>query len=366
MASINLYDKVQINLIGNSNSIINLKKYFSYFEGESESPDFKIDIKPIESLPKIEKNLGSTFAVAGEYVVIKENQRSPILLNRDLNEILISPDTSHTYLSKFIEYPLRKSLIKDDLAMIHAASVKIKGETLCFPAWRNTGKTNTLLSLLKKDAKLISDDRVWIDSKGNIMAYPLAIHMGEYNYEAFPELKDNNYLRKKQKQLGKKIKNVCSENGNLQEKGFFKKALWFTSDFYLDTSHKKIYSLKDLPINLNVEYSSKIDKVILLQSNVDIEPNEMEKTPAKPKNILKAIEAINEYEWNNSIRTYIKVIDYFFPNKNLQDEFSIIEKRENEIFSNMLETINLFELNLPEKSFWAQNNSKMLIYEAIK
>ena len=66
-------------------------------------------------------------------------------------------------------------------AFVHAACLQRDEEVMLIPAWRHAGKTHLAFSLMKMGYKLVSDDGIWLSSKGEIYPVSKMIHILYHN-----------------------------------------------------------------------------------------------------------------------------------------------------------------------------------------
>lgn len=92
------------------------------------------------------------------------------------------------YFFTFIIEPLLIiNLAKHNVLFLHASSVAVGDKAYVMPAWRHTGKTRTVLEMLKTGAEFMSDDYTVIH-KNLAYSYPKKINLFSYNFNDNPEL----------------------------------------------------------------------------------------------------------------------------------------------------------------------------------
>lgn len=86
------------------------------------------------------------------------------------------------YLFSFILEPLLIiNLINHEVIFIHSSAVTKNNKAILFPAWRNTGKTETILKLSQKsEYRFMSDDYVVL-YKDKAYSFPKKINLFSYN-----------------------------------------------------------------------------------------------------------------------------------------------------------------------------------------
>jgi len=75
----------------------------------------------------------------------------------------------------------------EDKTKMHASAVVINDDGYIFAAPPNTGKTTTVMELLKQGHQFLSDDWVVVGSKGEAYCYPKNIRIFDYNLAYDPE-----------------------------------------------------------------------------------------------------------------------------------------------------------------------------------
>ena len=115
-------------------------------------------------------------------------------LNSENINMHFQPGFSSNDIESYIIKPfLRKVLVKEGMAFIHASSFSnIRNnnkDSILISAWAHTGKTNTLIANLLKGAIYYGDDLSVICRDGSILPFPVPINLFYYNLQAFPGIR---------------------------------------------------------------------------------------------------------------------------------------------------------------------------------
>lgn len=107
-----------------------------------------------------------------------------------------------------IEKQVSSLLEGKHIFLLHAASLEKDGKGILFPATNGFGKTTLTLSLLKDGFKLLSDDKVFVDSDENkLLYYPRRLRVDRNTIRRLPEhsfllkRRTHKFLRHKEKWL---------------------------------------------------------------------------------------------------------------------------------------------------------------------
>ncbi|HEX7017426.1 MAG TPA: hypothetical protein VF209_00770, partial [Patescibacteria group bacterium] len=101
---------------------------------------------------------------------------------------IVDPDFDLYYFYTFILEPLL--IIKAshlDILFVHASAVSQAGKTWLFPAWRNTGKTHSMLTLTQQGYAFTGDDYCVVRGK-TVYLYPKKVNLFSYNFSQFPQI----------------------------------------------------------------------------------------------------------------------------------------------------------------------------------
>jgi dolichol-phosphate mannosyltransferase len=142
------------------------------------SPRTKVSIRERGGRIEYREHLGPLFAnfsvdLAGPVLVTA----GPLLA--------LSP---HVLYTNVIEPLLRFILASKGKMLLHAACISVGGRTVMLSAKTDTGKTSTILTMLRSDGGVFySDDMVIIDAKGVASRYPKPLTISAHTLRAVPQ-----------------------------------------------------------------------------------------------------------------------------------------------------------------------------------
>jgi len=80
-------------------------------------------------------------------------------------------------------------LLENGYSLIHAAGLEKESKAMLLPSWGGVGKTATVVKMVKDNGwKLLGDDLLIIDSKGNVIPFLKPFVIYGYHEPLFPEL----------------------------------------------------------------------------------------------------------------------------------------------------------------------------------
>jgi len=93
-------------------------------------------------------------------------------------------------LVQFVGPVLQWLMLRRQHCLIHSAAIAVKGRGILLPGWGGTGKTSSIVCLLKEipGASFLSDDFTILSAEGNLLAYPKAFFIYPYHRNLFPHL----------------------------------------------------------------------------------------------------------------------------------------------------------------------------------
>jgi hypothetical protein len=148
-----------------------------------------------------------------------------------------------------------------NILYIHASGTAQNKKVTIYPAWRNTGKTNTILNLCQNNHDFSGDD-FCIVYKKDAYLYPKSLNLFSYNLKAFPNvfkyLKIRTFYRLKVTML---IKTFIFNLSQIFS-GSFSKVLFRISQLAEVSTNIK---LNPDQLDISVCEKGKLDKVIVLQ-----------------------------------------------------------------------------------------------------
>jgi len=349
-----------VRLKGNLDSPIGeeLTNYYNLLEVDDGEPDI---ICEIGGFKKGEKQIlgdpESHYAKIGDYFVI-HNRNSEIAVHKSWDRILCSPTANRNPLTKIIEYKARQRLIQEGQIMIHASGIKYNGNTIIFPAWRHTGKTNTLISFLQKGANYLSDDRVWVTEDGTVQGYPLPVQMLPYNYRSFPDLSESSYKELARLKITGELSHIIK-----RKRSIFDEALYFFNRNYLGSESGEYRFLEEMIPQAEYTGKDDMDLVVFLQttSSSEINISEIQKETA-----LQSLYSTSFYEWNKDIYEYCHSFDHLFNKRSRVDQMEEFMQSEKEIFEKFVESKQLLQIQLPREEYWDKNNVTEQLLEKLE
>lgn len=99
--------------------------------------------------------------------------------------LAVSP---HVLYTNVVEPLLRFVLVTKDRMLLHAACVSVGGQPVMLSAKTDTGKTSTILTMLRNDGGVFySDDMVIIDDSGVASRYPKPLTISAHTLRAVPQ-----------------------------------------------------------------------------------------------------------------------------------------------------------------------------------
>lgn len=116
-------------------------------------------------------------------IVSKEKNGYSIECSQECNE----------WIMMLLEY----CLLSNGATFIHSAGVAKEGKAFVFPSWGGVGKTASVAKLVRENGyKLLGDDLVIVDKKGNVYAFPKKFVLYAYHRNLFKENMKNKRLIK--------------------------------------------------------------------------------------------------------------------------------------------------------------------------
>ena len=94
----------------------------------------------------------------------------------------------HVLYTNVVEPLLRFALVSKGKMLLHAACITIDGRPIMLSAKTDTGKTSTILTMLRTDGGVFySDDMVIIDAQGTASRYPKPLTISAHTLRAVPQ-----------------------------------------------------------------------------------------------------------------------------------------------------------------------------------
>lgn len=359
MEHFEFYDSFTVGVTGEGT----LRDYFhTYYEDfhvvdSSDSADLICDFTDTRHHP--ERILGGgpkSFGKKAESFLMNYKGAQMRIVS-DWSRIEVNNDFSKVTFRTVFEAELRMKLAeKRGMAMIHASGVDYDGTTIIFPAWRHTGKTNTMLTFVMDGASYLGDDRVFIDEHGTAWGFSIPVNLLYYNLQAFPSLADVGIVSKGRNAVSDKVASLTAQRGSKIAIGLS----LFNRNFIRDG--KKI-DISDLDINPRPTFleQAELDSITMLQrsgqSKPDIEVNEL-----SADTFQKSVTSITYTEWDQMLYEIYWSFDQLFPEQpNRVDVLKDLNEREQQIIQDVCrETATLQEAVIPDGYDWKEGNTALV------
>ena len=191
----NVHDLFEINVHGTGKSAQNLNLQLNGFESKRKSKEneiFKIDVNIDKvndgniTIGSVNKNVYQRNDNA--FIIVNKGHKIELNAGESLSEqkkVTIEPKLSPDLSIFILESILRLNVIKKGVVLSHSAAASHNEQGLLLLAWQGTGKTTSCLSLVNEGFEFLGDDRVWINSKGEILAYPRYVRINKSNIHVF-------------------------------------------------------------------------------------------------------------------------------------------------------------------------------------
>jgi dolichol-phosphate mannosyltransferase len=156
-----------------------------------EQPDLVIEVGPVGGLrPRVRSEL----VVKGSGLLYREHlgglfanfgleMGSPVRVKAG-PLFALSP---HVLYTNVVEPLLRFLLVRRGFMLLHAACIAIEGRSIMLSARTDTGKTSTILSLLRRyGGTFYSDDMVVVSDQGTVSRYPKPLTISAHTLRSVP------------------------------------------------------------------------------------------------------------------------------------------------------------------------------------
>lgn len=339
---------------GMKGSLVNTYRSFEIGGDRSVQPDVTFVFEPVSGrsthiLGKRRKHFGRR----GENFIIKDGG-DMISIRSDFSRFRCSPTRPNWHVPRLLEGEIRKRAIDQGLAMIHASGVIFHGKTILMPAWRHTGKTNTMLNLLTRGADVLSDDRLFVDASGTARSYHLPINMLPYNFRSFPELQSSSVQRVRGL-LSQKLDQLIAD-GNSDFAG----GLDLINNAYLKPKSKYIHVSEAFPEH-HFEGETDVDVLLLLQTTTG-GPDAIDVERVDGAALASVLSNISLFEWNSLLDELYSAFDTLFPKTASQRErLHELERREDEVFDRLARDVPTYKLTVPREDIWREDTKAEIV-----
>ena len=316
--------KYQVNL---PFAVINFKnaqkKHISYFktllfDGDFDYPESKyvinVNFIRISFKNTIKRYLEEDSIASNSKLYLTDTKGNKVELDfasftKTKINLKVEPDFDLYFLYNYILEPLIIIWAAEHkITYVHSSALYLNGEANIFAAWRHTGKTSSIFSLVKEKVKFMADDFcVLFGNKAYI--YPKSINIFSYNFESYPWLYDT------------LPKNVAMR---IKLSVHIKKLLYWMSQKFKGSLAKVFYRLSELAevstntkvtpeqLGLDIRSCGPFKKVVFITKSY-VEKNKGKKL-SKHKVGQKML-SITKYETDDIFAIYQKY-KYLYPGKN--------------------------------------------------
>lgn len=311
------------------------------------------------SIPAAEQalGLGSEYLGRSGETFVWHRSDGGIAVDGDWTRLAVEPGCHAFRLVWLVEWGLRRALVEEGYAMIHASAVRYDGETILFPARRRVGKTNTMLTYLERGADYLADDRLFVGSDGTARGFPTPVNLLPYNVRHFPELASH-ISNEQLFWLAEKI-DALADAGSTD----LHTILSFVNRKYLkDRTWQYRAAPEQLFERTDVVTESAADKVVLLRLNnarstpsiTEIESDQMSTT----------LDAINAYEWNDDLEELVRGHDALFPaRESKRAQHRRLIRRERAVLEECCDSVPTYLLEVPGEEHWSEEVKEAIFRE---
>ena len=134
-----------------------------------------------------------TYDEKGVYIFDREGRKARIdfdAIGNDPCTVACDPDFYPPFFAILLEYVVYLEALRRKRFFCHASGFVYHGKVILCPAWRNVGKTNTLLNFMYDGAFYLADDWCMLNEDSTAYRVPKRVHLFEYNFVSSPGLVD--------------------------------------------------------------------------------------------------------------------------------------------------------------------------------
>jgi hypothetical protein len=344
-------------------SIQQFYKMFDHFEVENPGRDPDVTVEPATEEPDIDAVLGDPsdhYGWTGDRFVVR-NGLNFMAVETGWEHLYVSPDWEPFMATYPVEFRIRQELSKEGLALVHASGVEMNGVTTLFPAWRGSGKTNTLLSLLREGAGFLSDDRLWVGTDGTALGYPLSMNLKPYNTRSFPEIEvGHDDLRDYVKD---EVSQFIEMNVNSGE-SVAHKGINFLNTRYLEENGREFTKVPEIFPSTEQVAESTVDNVVALRAAPNADQVSVEEVSTGQ--MATEVTAISYYEWNDVLEEYFRAYDTLCPGPSFTDQLEAVIDAEEEALRRLLEDVDTYRASIPRSADWGEDGIDREIVDCVE
>lgn len=357
MITYNIHNQLTIGLEGNGPVATQLKSTLRAFENSDvQNPDLTISTLSECNSPETTQMLGGPKEYystnKGEFIFVKYGD--PIIFDRDFTRILASSTAPPNFIRLLMEWRVRQNLLNEGFSMIHASGVKYNGESIVFPAWRHTGKTNIMLTFLNRGAQFMADDRLFIGSEGTVRGYPTDLHLLSYNYRSFPELAPRSPLSKIRDKISKTVGRITSQNSSI-----FSKGINLMNDAII--SRDDWFASEELFPESKTVLETDLNKIVLLRTTTSHEPHIVS---LERSELTDSLCAINNYEWDQHLLETALNLRALSGDPTFENSVRNVIEGQRTVFNSIPDTVEIQMLCVPREEYW-RAKTKQKIFEYV-
>lgn len=349
MSYYNFFDRYLVEVRGEGGRAVDQhRQMYDHFAEQTPTRDPDLVVELTTTSPTPETVLGtpkSYYGREGDRFVVRKGSNF-MTVDAEWTHMKVSPNWEPFNVVYPLEYELRKRFVDDGFALVHASGVQRDGTTFVFPAWRSAGKTNTLLSLLGTGGDYLADDRLWVSADGRVRGYPLGVNMQPHNIESFGGVTDTD---EENKTLKSRVVALVDKHAD-QTRSVVDEGIVFLTKRFLDDRRRTFASLSDVLPGSEFVDQATVDNVVVLRAAPTSETISL--ASITPTDALTETRTINDYEWNTLLREYFGAFDTLFPGNDKTAEFESVLAKEEEIFTELFDTVPTSRLLVPRTRDW--------------
>lgn len=262
-------------------------------------------------------------------------------------------------ISFIIKPILRRVLINNNCALIHASSYSINDKATLIAAWAHTGKTSTLLSNIVNGAEYLGDDLSVITSNGTIKPFPSPINIFYYNIKDIDEIRSKISLRAKIKFfITQRLAKIFDTLNKISKKPNIKYLFHAGKLFFNSASHFS-YEI-DTDYSLDDENSEKLAIKNILLERENSNESIINSKPISPKLFADRMQNCINYEFQrfNEISTSAKWVPFYNGDDLFFNEELIIYRK----FANIITPVNVL---IPKKMDFSNDEYYKIVQEIL-
>ncbi|MDH7594429.1 MAG: hypothetical protein QHG99_08830 [Methanomicrobiales archaeon] len=323
----NIHGLIKFRIEGDNTKIINhFKEDYAYFVVKDDiEPDFRLIVSDFTLDTNDCYFINYKYYVRENYIACNDGYKivkwKVAIENIDTKPVIHFSGGmfSEIFLRDYIIEPLIAFLLNQKgLVLLHASSVAYQDKGYIFSATKGTGKTSTLLNLIRDGGIYLSNEPTLLSERGIVYSYPSFIHLYYYNFKSVPFITYKLNTQQKVELYVKHLVHLIS--------------LKYVS-FSLNINAKTFFG------NIGSQYPVK-SFILLNKTNKN---NIMINSSMKKDELIHKLVIINKFEWEYFSRL-IAAYSYVFP-KSIVTSFW---RKYQEILEKSLEGINIYSIDVPK------------------